>query len=110
MTMHYALHVPKQTRGRLRAEPGDIGKLHCVFYSVMPLFLEVRHTFIQLKLHLSFNICHMPCTCLHLTTGLVNRLIGNKVFKCKILGSNNELNACESLQMSGEILHFIFKA
>ncbi|MPC39409.1 hypothetical protein E2C01_032945 [Portunus trituberculatus] len=27
-----------------------------MFYSVMPLLLEIRNTFIQLKLHLSFNI------------------------------------------------------
>ena len=53
----------------------------------------------------------MPGTCLHLTTGLIRRVLANiKVFKCKILGSNNDLNACESLQMSGEILHFIFIA
>ncbi|MPC80793.1 hypothetical protein E2C01_075386 [Portunus trituberculatus] len=58
----------------------------------MLLLLEVRHTFIQLKLHLSFNI-------LTLHTNI-------KIFK---MGSKNYLNACENLQMSGEILHFIFR-
>ncbi|MPC14371.1 hypothetical protein E2C01_007137 [Portunus trituberculatus] len=54
--MHQALHVPKQRCGRLCAEPSDTGKLHYILYNVLLLLFEVRHTFILLKLHLSFNI------------------------------------------------------
>ncbi|MPC25076.1 hypothetical protein E2C01_018174 [Portunus trituberculatus] len=44
--------------------------------------------------------CHMPGTYLYLTVRLVHRLLADiKVFKCKILGSNNDLNSCESLNV-----------
>ncbi|MPC97008.1 hypothetical protein E2C01_092295 [Portunus trituberculatus] len=53
--MHHTLYEPKQMQLvsviLILTQASFIA-----FFSVMPLLTDIRHTFIQLKLHLSFNI------------------------------------------------------